>query len=593
MSKESIKEAFQKAVYQMQHGCSNIFCQNTYCRVGKSITQIASDAILLAKYSPGNDLHQSDKFIFCEEPTIHHTSSSLLGLDESGIIALFSDPKSLASNFLIDSSPKTREIDWDLLSNFYEKTEKMTQQGYLKPIWLENCIEQFPRTKYQKIFIPKAILLILVHPFIIDYNNSAIIHITSLLDDCEEGYDKLSREIDILNTDQIEHINGSLQQALSIKIIENTQQIDFIYIRCILDILQCLYDSNERIKRINFREFYNDAANKEINMKKDFKMWYESKMGRRKNLDESNFAFSFYPWVLDANSKSKLLGFEILELMKRELINQFMHDSNREIFVYLEVRRENLLEDTLSKIMGGDLNLKKPLKVHFLGEEGIDEGGVKKEFFQLIVKQTFDPGFSMFKSYQNQRFYWFNPNTLESNVNFELVGMVLGLAIYNSIILDVHLPMVTYKKILGVPTDINDLEEFDPELAKGLKDLLSFEGNVEEVYCRSFYIETEAFGEIIKHPLKENGENIPVTNENREEYVKLYVDWWLNTGVERIFNEFKNGFLKICAGEVINWFKHEELELLICGNPVLDFKELESVTKYEGYTKDSLIVRNI
>ena len=37
-------------------------------------------------------------------------------------------------------------------------------------------------------------------------------------------------------------------------------------------------------------------------------------------------------------------------------------------------------------------DLKKPLKVKFIGEQGFliilgfDEGGVKKEFFQLIVK---------------------------------------------------------------------------------------------------------------------------------------------------------------------------------------------------------------
>lgn len=31
--------------------------------------------------------------------------------------------------------------------------------------------------------------------------------------------------------------------------------------------------------------------------------------------------------------------------------------------------------------------------------------------------------------------------------------------------------------------------------------------------------------------LKENGEHIPVTNENREEYVRLYLDWVLNTAI--------------------------------------------------------------
>lgn len=29
-------------------------------------------------------------------------------------------------------------------------------------------------------------------------------------------------------------------------------------------------------------------------------------------------------------------------------------------------------------------DLKKPLKVKFMGEDGVDEGGVRKEFFQVF-----------------------------------------------------------------------------------------------------------------------------------------------------------------------------------------------------------------
>ena len=46
---------------------------------------------------------------------------------------------------------------------------------------------------------------------------------------------------------------------------------------------------------------------------------------------------------------------------------------------------------------------------------------------------------------------WFNAMSLESEVEFRLVGNVLGLAIYNSVILDVHFPMVVYKKLMGQP----------------------------------------------------------------------------------------------------------------------------------------------
>jgi len=38
-------------------------------------------------------------------------------------------------------------------------------------------------------------------------------------------------------------------------------------------------------------------------------------------------------------------------------------------------------------------NLKLPLMVKFNGEEGVDAGGVQKEFFYLIIRQIFDPSY--------------------------------------------------------------------------------------------------------------------------------------------------------------------------------------------------------
>ena len=399
--------------------------------------------------------------------------------------------------------------------------------------------------------------------------------------------------MDQLDKDQIHHFNWIIQQSISIKILQNLERHTLETVQYLLKLLECVYLSNERNRRVPFVEFYNDAVNKEVNLKTDFKSWYRQKNSPKSAVAEDSFAFAFFPWIFDSNSKSEFLNLENIEIMRQTIRHSVILDYDPDIFVHLKVRRENLIEDTLSQLLSGEFNIKKPLKVHFSGEEGVDEGGVRKEFFQLIVKELFDPEFSMFKYYENQRFFWFNPDTIESNLNFELIGMILGMAIYNSIILDVHLPMATYKKILGLQTNIQDLEEFNPELAKGLKNMLAFEGNVEETFCYSFYLETEAFGAFTKHPLKENGENIPVTNENREEYVRLYVDWWLNRGISAIFEEFKGGFLKVCGGEVIKMFKPEELELLICGNPVLDFKALESVARYEGFTKDSQTVLDI
>ena len=100
-------------------------------------------------------------------------------------------------------------------------------------------------------------------------------------------------------------------------------------------------------------------------------------------------------------------------------------------------------------VSGSITNFKKPLKVVFEGEPGIDEGGVRKEFFQLVIKELFDPNFGMFQYNEKKRIYWFNGMSIEPNINFEMIGIVTGLAIYNNIILDMHFPLALYKLLVG------------------------------------------------------------------------------------------------------------------------------------------------
>lgn len=60
-----------------------------------------------------------------------------------------------------------------------------------------------------------------------------------------------------------------------------------------------------------------------------------------------------------------------------------------------------------------------------------------------------------------------------------------------------------------------------------------------------FVVNTEVFDQIQTHSLKENGANIPVTHENKHEYVELYVDFLLNKSVENQFKAFNQGFQKV------------------------------------------------
>ena len=79
-------------------------------------------------------------------------------------------------------------------------------------------------------------------------------------------------------------------------------------------------------------------------------------------------------------------------------------------------------------------------------------------------------------SAQESRTYWFNPSSLEAEDEFMLIGLVLGLAIYNAVLLDFPLPAALYRKLLGQAPGLRDLAEMSPTLGKSLQALLDYQG---------------------------------------------------------------------------------------------------------------------
>lgn len=190
-------------------------------------------------------------------------------------------------------------------------------------------------------------------------------------------------------------------------------------------------------------------------------------------------------------------------------------------YLQLEVRRDHAIRDTLIQLDNKNTHeLRKQLRVTFVGEEGIDEGGVQKEFFQVIVKEMLSEKYGMFQVQEDTRLNWFSRGDTpdeETIKEYNLVGRLLGLAIYNGVILDINFPLAIYKKFLLYTPEFSDLKEIDPQLAQGLELLLEFDGDVAEVFQRTFQIEfTTSSGETTQFDLKPDGETIPVTAENRK-----------------------------------------------------------------------------
>ncbi|XP_022800186.1 ubiquitin-protein ligase E3A-like [Stylophora pistillata] len=345
---------------------------------------------------------------------------------------------------------------------------------------------------------------------------------------------------------------------------------------------------------VKHQEFVNDPLNDQIEVDRDY-TYYKHEKGTK-------FSFLKYNFILSTATKSVGLFYDNRIRMYSErrltILYSLVRGEQGTPYLKLKVRRDHLIEDALvnlemtSQDNPGDL--KKQLYVEFEGEQGIDEGGVSKEFFQLIVEQIFNPDYGMFTFDEAMHYCWFNLNSFETDSQFFLIGLVLGLAIYNNVILDVHFPMVVYKKLFGKKGTFEDLKVSHAGLAAGLQDMLDYKGDVEGDFMCSFTIGyTDMFGMSVTKELKKNGAEISVTNQNRQEFVDLYADFILNKSVERQFKAFRRGFdLVVSESPLKTFFRPDEVELLVSGCQDFDFDALEKSTEYDnGLSESSTVIR--
>jgi len=389
------------------------------------------------------------------------------------------------------------------------------------------------------------------------------------------------------------------------------QKQDQSVVDCV-KVLSLFYHANETVKPrlLHIHEFYNETIGRKLNFKEEYKLW-------RKSLETKPvtiFSFFNYPFLFDPVAKTRILHIDAMVQMSLEFedafVNQalivhaqrFLPDSNTAAtlekgmktktnpYFVLEIRREHLVKDTLSQILKGSNELKKPLKVKFVGggEEGMDQGGVQKEFFQVLLNRLLDPNYGMFVDDPETRFLWINGHSLEPERHFELVGSVIGLALYNGVILGMNFPLLVYKKLLDEPITLEDVQDAFPSLGRGLQQLLDWEdGDVSDVFMRNFVIDYPVYGSIKTFPLCENGADIPVTNENRKEFVQLYINHLVHESTRRQFTAFRRGFWNVCGGKALKMCRAEELDLLVCGSVEFDFSELEKGAQYDdGYSPE-------
>ncbi|KAJ7462340.1 hypothetical protein B0H11DRAFT_2175426 [Mycena galericulata] len=253
----------------------------------------------------------------------------------------------------------------------------------------------------------------------------------------------------------------------------------------------------------------------------------------------------------------------------------------------LNVRRARVFEDSFQHLQrkSGDQIKHGKLSVRFYDEEGVDAGGVTREWFQILARQMFDPNNALFQpcaadrlTYQPNKNSWVNPEHLSF---FKFVGRVIGKAIYDGRLLDAYFARSLYRQLLGKPVDYKDVEWVDPEYYNSLCWILENDPTALDL---TFSVEADEFGVNRIVLLKDGGETLPVTQENKREFVQLSAQYRLYLSIKDQIENLSTGFYEIIPKDLITIFNEQELELLISGTPDIDVDEWRAATEYNGYT---------
>ncbi|KAM9854375.1 NEDD4-like E3 ubiquitin-protein ligase WWP2 isoform 1-T1 [Aulostomus maculatus] len=259
--------------------------------------------------------------------------------------------------------------------------------------------------------------------------------------------------------------------------------------------------------------------------------------------------------------------------------------------VKISVSRQTLFEDSFQQIMNvKPYDLRRRLYIIMRGEEGLDYGGIAREWFFLLSHEVLNPMYCLFE-YAGKNNYCLQINPA-SSINpdhltyFRFIGRFIAMALYHGKFIDTGFTLPFYKRMLDKKPTLKDLESIDPEFYNSI--MWVKENSLEECGVELYFAQDmEILGKVSTHQLKDDGENELVTEENKEEYISLLTDWRFTRGVEEQTKAFLDGFNEVVPLEWLRYFDEKELELMLCGMQEIDLADWQKNTIYRHYTKNT------
>lgn len=254
--------------------------------------------------------------------------------------------------------------------------------------------------------------------------------------------------------------------------------------------------------------------------------------------------------------------------------------------IQIHVRRNYVMVDSFSQLsMRSAQEMRGRLSVTFEGEDGVDAGGLTREWYSILAREMFNPNYALFIASHDSPTFQPNPHSSVNHLHlqyFRFVGRVIGKAIYDGQHFDAYFTRSFYKHMLGLAVVFEDIQSVDPQYFKSMKQLIDLDVVSAELDF-NFTAELMRFGQLQEVELKPGGRDIVVTNENKMEYIQLITANRMTTQIKPQIDAFLEGFHELIGPKMLSIFNADELELLISGMPTIDLDDLRANTIYHTY----------
>nr|XP_019943548.1 PREDICTED: probable E3 ubiquitin-protein ligase HERC6 [Paralichthys olivaceus] len=360
-------------------------------------------------------------------------------------------------------------------------------------------------------------------------------------------------------------------------------------IKYLLEVLKLLYKANRagNSYKVPLSTFYVEEIRDNVQPLEDFTLWFT--FSRVEVEDDPPAIFCRFPFLLTLECKAGIFNIHAHVMKKAYHLIDWTSEVSGDALVnppnfapappfQLTLRRTHLVEDTFRHLDAADhCVFKRELSVQFVDERKVKMVN-KRDFFLHVFDELIAPESEMFMYNDSKTLMWFPPRPKVEVKSYFRFGVLCGMALYNHNIVHLPFPLVLFKKLLRVKPSLDDMEEFDPVMAKSWRCMMDYTPDKVKEMDITFNVAWE--GEQVELDPREAGK--PVTSSNRKEFIDAFLNYAFNKSVEGVFEEFKRGFFKVCDRDVVDFFQPEELQAVMMGQEDYDWQVFKQNTVYEG-----------